>query len=81
MVSNQVIDIKSEIYKNFNVGERYSNVAAKDKIKTLYDALGYQKFPMASDLGGYFVTKPCKVNNPDTGKRENGIELVSKKII
>ena len=78
-IGNQSIDIKSVLLKHFNSGERYSNTAAKAKLGEIYESVGYDKFPMATDLGIAFETKPCKVNNPDTKKRENGIELLSKK--
>ena len=79
LLGNQGIDIGQILLDNFNVGDRYSNVAAKEKLKTIYEKVGYKKFPLAIDLNEVFITKACKVNNPKTKKRENGIEIVGKK--
>ena len=79
LLGNQGIDIGLILLDNFKVGDRYSNIVVNNKLRAIYEKVGYKKFPMTTDLNVVFETKPCKVNNPDTRKRENGIEIISKK--
>ena len=78
-VGNQDIDIRSEIFKNFKVGDRISNSDVKERLKTIYYSCGYKKTPKATDLETYFETKHCFVPIGDGSKRSHGFELVSKK--
>ena len=79
MVSNQEINIRSEIYATFNVGDRMTKADIKQILGKIYNTLGYKKTARATDLDEYFVTKPIMLSNPDTKKRDNGLELISKK--
>ena len=73
---NQVIeDIKSK----FQLGERYSKVFIKSTLKDIYESNGYNKTPKASDLEEFFELKSCLLTNKETGKRDNGYEIIKEK--
>jgi len=72
--SNKTIDIASEIYKIFEVGERYTKADIKATLKKLYSEVGYQKTAKASDLQEYFEVKGIL-----TSDKKNGFELLKKK--
>ena len=79
LIKNQTIDIRSEILKHFEVGKRYTLPFIREKLKEIYENLGYTKFPKAVDLKEYFELKICMVLIGDTGKRINGYELLKVK--
>ena len=78
IIGNQSIDIRSIIITEFKVGEKIPKNIVKEKLKTLYDSIGYSKTPKAVDLGEYFIIKNCKIPKPD-GTRDNGYEILSIK--
>ena len=78
IISDQVIDIRSEILNMFSVGDKVSKNSVKDQLKKLYTSLGYSKTPKAVDLGDYFIIKNCKIPKPD-GTRDNGYEILAIK--
>jgi hypothetical protein len=78
IISDQVIDIRSEILNMFSVGDKVSKNSVKEQLKNLYDKLGYSKTPKAVDLGDYFIIKNCKIPKPD-GTRDNGYEILAIK--
>ena len=63
----------------FTVGEKYSTIQIKSILGEFYKANNIHKTPKASDLDEYFIMKPVKVKNLDSGKWENGFEMISKK--
>ena len=67
------------IYQNFKVGDQISKSDAKEKLKTIYDSIGYTKTAKASDLEDWFEVKVCKIINNSSNRRDNGFELVKKK--
>ena len=74
------IDKLSElIYDRFTVGNKYTNVVAKSILKNIYLELEILGNPKATDLYNYFELKICKVSDPTSKKRENGIEIIKKK--
>ena len=77
LINNQHIDLSEEIYKIFQIGERYSNKIIKSRLKTIYDSMNYRANPKASDLEEWFEIR--KVNYIDEGKKINGLELIKKK--
>ena len=81
MVGNQGIDIKTEILKEFTIGNRYTSQYIKEKLREIYNNLGYQKSPKAVDLKEFFDIKACLIPNLSTNKRDPGFELISKKTI
>ena len=76
-VSNSEIndDVVSEIFKTFAVGSRYSKVYIKNKLKVLYEKLGYQKTAKATDLELYYIMKPVYL----TSEKKHGYELIGKR--
>ena len=78
MVVNQEIEVGSEIFKYFKVGDRLSKSYIKTQLGIIYESCGYEKTPKAVDLGEYFELKPTLVTNKETKKKEAGFVLVSK---
>ena len=79
IIGNQGIDIQSYIISAFSIGKSYTKSEIKKKLKEIYDSLGYSKTPKAVDLGDYFIIKNCLIPNKETGKRDNGYEILSIK--
>ena len=78
IVGNQEIDISTIIHKSFTVGEKMSKCDVKNKLRDLYNSVGYSKTPRAVDLGDYFIIKNCKIPKAD-GTRDNGYEIIAIK--
>lgn len=78
IIGNQGVDVSSAVIKEFSVGEKLSKILAKDRLKKVYDSIGYSKTPKAVDLGDYFIIKNCKIPKPD-GTRDNGYEILAIK--
>lgn len=76
--SNQKIDIDSHIYNEFQEGSKISCVDAKKALESLYDRLGYQRSPKATDLEDWFDTRKVKIKD-SSGKWIHGLELIKKK--
>ncbi len=72
-------DIKQEIYSNYKEGGKYSKSFIKEDLQRIYDSLNYTKKAKANDINSYFEIKDCKVLNSETGKYDNGFELIKKK--
>ena len=68
------------VYSSFIPGEKYSTKIIKSMLKDIYSSLGITKTPKAKDLEEYFITEPTKLSNSDTGKRENGFKIISKRV-
>ena len=73
-------NLPEKIYNNFTENNRYSKSYVKEKLQEIYDKLGYSKKAKANDLGEYFELKDCKVLNSETGKYDNGFELIKKRV-
>ena len=71
-------NLSEEIYNNFTEGNKYLRSNIKSILQEIYDKLGYSKKAKANDLGEYFETKICKIINSETGKYENGFELIKR---
>ena len=71
--------LEEEINKEFQVGNRYSRTTVKETLGVIYSSLGYNKTPKANDLEEYFEIKSCKVLDQNTGKRDNGFEIIKIK--
>jgi hypothetical protein len=76
---SSLVDYSDQVYQKFKEGDKLSKISIKSTFQSIYDASGLQKTAKASDLEKYFELKDCKVKNPQTGKWENGFELVKKK--
>jgi len=67
------------IYEKFEVGKRYSKSLIKEKLTKIYSDFRYDKTAKASDLEEYFELKSCLISNKETGKRDNGFEIIKKR--
>lgn len=79
LIRDKGIDIGEMIRNEFVVGERISRSSVKNRLRELYDSVGYSKTPCAGDLGNYFIIKPTQITNKETGKRDHGYLIVSIK--
>lgn len=79
ILGNQNIDIGEYIIKEFEIGKIYSKSEVKNKLRKLYDKVGYKETPRAVDLGNYFIIKNCMIRNKETGKRDNCYEIIEIK--
>ena len=68
------------IYNSFILGEKYSTKIIKSMLKDIYSSLGITKTPKASDLGDYFILEDTRVLNSETGKRDRGFKIISKRV-
>lgn len=76
---NNIREDSITINSIFNIGVSYTKKDIKQKLKDIYSSLGISKTPKATDLEKYFVIDEVKISNPETGKRENGFKIISKK--
>ena len=79
IIGNQRIDISEFIKKEFMIGEKVSKNSVKNRLKKVYDSVGYSKTPRAIDLGDYFIIKNCMITNKETGKRDASYEILAIK--
>ena len=77
---NNIREDSITINSIFNIGVSYTKKDIKQKLKDIYSSLGISKTPKATDLEKYFEIDEVKISNPETGKRENGFKIISKKI-
>lgn len=68
------------VYSEFKVGEKYLKSFIKQRLGDIYESLGIKLSPKATDLEKYFEIKKIQITNRDSGKRDNGYELISKKL-
>lgn len=73
------IDISERIYSIFTVGEKYLKSKVKEILKQVYNDLGINRAPKATDLLDYFETKEGLLPNSVTGKRDRCYEIIKKK--
>lgn len=66
--------LKEEIYRLFEVGNRYVKSDIKATLKLLYERLGYKKTAKASDIQEYFEVKGTL-----SADKKAGFELLNKK--
>ena len=72
-------DLKREIFKLYHEKDKFSKADIKENLQKLYDSLNYTKKAKANDLEEYFEVKDCKILNKETGRWDNGFELIKKK--
>lgn len=71
-----------KIYKAFEVGNRYTLSQIKSLLSSIYQEVGYNKAPVATDLGDWFEIRSIRINIKlpnDEYKRDRGYEILSKK--
>lgn len=71
--------ISVEIHASFSVGDKITRKEIKDKLQEIYTRCGLYASPKASDLEQYFELKICQILNKETGKKDHGYEIISKK--
>ena len=71
--------VQEKIFNTFLVGNKYSKVDIKEKLREIYLNNSYDISPKASDLEKYFEIKLCKIPNKETGKRDMGFEIIKIK--
>lgn len=69
--------IRDNILSNFSVGDKVSNSEVKERLKRIYENVGYKKTPKASILGDFFEIKPIKIKEGNSWV--NGIEILKIK--
>ena len=80
ITQNQTSDQVSErVFGLFSVGKRYTREFIKKSLVEIYNELGRTDIPKASDLENWFEIKQVKIPNKETGKRDPGFEIVSRK--
>ena len=70
--------VEDKIYDLFFIGEKYTKLDIKERLRNLYLEIKCDKTPKASDLENYFEIKECKVT-VSTGKQENGFKIIKIK--
>lgn len=79
LLNNQGVSLDDRIYDTFHAGERHSYTTLKTKLEKIYQDSNFQQTAKATDIKTWFVTKPIKMKDESgTGKRENGLELISR---
>lgn len=78
-VQDNASNLQSAVVSSFTVGCRYTKAEIKSKLKEIYDKLGIKLVPKASMIKDYFVIKDAQITNKETGKRDNGFEIIRKK--
>ncbi len=68
--------LDSEVYSNFNEGQRYLLSEIKDILKVIYQNNDVQKGAVATDINNYYETKPVKIYVDK--KQYKGYELIKK---
>ena len=71
--------VQEKIFNTFLIGNKYSKVDIKEKLREIYLNNSYDISPKASDLEKYFEIKLCKISNKETGKRDMGFEIIKIK--
>lgn len=73
LLNNQTYngDLIGQIYKEFEIGKKYTRSYIKTVLGTIYNSLGIKLSPKAVDLENYFEIKSVLVFNKDTGKRDS----------
>lgn len=72
-------ELTDYIQKTIKIGEKKNKVEWKKIIGGIYKELGISKTPKATDLKEWFEVKIINVQNPETGKRDKGFEILSLK--
>lgn len=71
--------LRSRIISEFNLNERYTRKNIKERLTIIYKTHGISKTPKANDIEEYFETRPAKITDTATGKRDHGYELLALK--
>ena len=72
-------NLKNKLYSVFLIGSRYTKVYIKTRLAEIYNNLGIQSSPKATDIENYFEVKKVQIINKETGKKDHGYELIKIK--
>jgi hypothetical protein len=72
-------EVKDKILQTFIPGNKYLKSDIKETLRSIYESLGYDKTPKASDLEMYFELRSCQIKNKETGKKDHGFEIIKQK--
>ena len=72
-------EIKTAILFTFQPGNKYTNKFIKEKLQEIYNQFGFKKTAKSNDLEEYFEVKRARFQNKETGKRDEGIEIINIK--
>lgn len=75
-VEESIIDA---IYSVFEIGKRYTKADIKETLRSIYVRHSLSQTPKASQLLDYFELRPCQITNQETGKIDNGFEIIKKR--
>ena len=67
-----------KILNYFKPDNKYLKSDIKETLRKIYESVGYNKTPKASDLEEYFEIKECKITI-STGKQDNGFKILKLK--
>lgn len=75
-VSFQLDDL---VYSTFKLKNRYTREFIKISLGNIYKQFGLTDTPKAIDIAKWFNIKDIRIQNKETGKRDAGYEIVSRK--
>jgi hypothetical protein len=78
-IGNQQIDLSQAILKEFQINEKLTKLEIKERLRSLYQSIGYLKTPKAIDILDYYNVKSVDIKNEKTGKRDKGYLILSIK--
>lgn len=67
------------VISSFVVGEKYTKSDIKQKLISIYASLDLSKKAKATDIEDYYEVKPVLIPNQETGKRDKGYLIISRK--
>ena len=71
--------LDESILSSIIVGNRYTRQELKEIIRNIYNNLDIKLVPKSTILDEYFELKKVLITNKETGKRDNGFEILRKK--
>ena len=72
-------ELKNHLYQAFVINNRYTKVFVKEKLGEIYNDLGIQSSPKATDIENYFEVKKVQITNKETGKKDHGYLILKIK--
>ena len=78
LLGNKLVNLSSELV-HLEIGGKYLKPGLKSLLQNLYDQSGVKKIAKAKDIEEWYEIKYIKLKNPDTGKWENGFEILGIK--
>ena len=72
-------EISGIILHTFFVSNKYTKKYIKEKLQEIYNQFNIKKSAKASDLEEYFILNRVKISNKETGKRDEGFEIIQLK--